>query len=121
MALQNVELLYCDMSDNVIRYFLTNSPFLKRIVVGCVINMTDGDMFRLCAECEFRHLEELWFSCARYLTATSVEILMGHCPNLRVVGQLSGWDMQQDELDCLRAVIAATNTDLTLLPVGNFA
>ncbi|KAJ8918077.1 hypothetical protein NQ315_011534 [Exocentrus adspersus] len=120
MSLQNVELLYCDTSDHVLRYILTNSPFLKRIVVGCVVNMTDGDIFRLCAECDFRNLEELWFSCARCLTATSVELLMGHCPNLRVIGQLNGWDMHQDELDYLRAVIAATNTDLTLLPVGNF-
>ncbi|XP_018574980.1 uncharacterized protein LOC108913828 [Anoplophora glabripennis] len=120
MALQNVELLYCDMSDHVVRYILTNAPFLKRMVVGCVINMTDGDIFRLCAECNFQNLEELWFSCARCLTATSVELLMGHCPNLRVIGQLNGWDMHQDELDYLRAIIAATNTDLTLLPVGNF-
>lgn len=120
MTLQNVELLYCDMSDHVVRYILTNAPFLKRIVVGCVINMTDGDIFRLCAECNFQNLEELWFSRARCLTATTVELLMGHCPNLRVVGQLNGWDIHQDELDYLRAVIAASNTDLTLLPVGNF-
>lgn len=120
MALQNVELLYCDMSDHVVRYILTNAPFLKRIVVGCVINMTDGDIFRLCAESTFQNLEELWFSCARCLTATTVELLMGHCPNLRVIGQLNGWDIHQEELDYLRAVIAATNTDLTLLPVGNF-
>lgn len=120
VALQNVELLYCDMTDLLVRYILTNAPFLRRIVVGCVVNMTDGDIFRLCAECDFENLEELWFSCARCLTATSVELLMGHCPNLRVVGQLNGWDMHQDELDYLNVVIAASNTDLTLLPVGNF-
>ncbi|KAJ8981330.1 hypothetical protein NQ317_015970 [Molorchus minor] len=118
MSLQNVELLYCDMTDHLLRYILTNAPFLKRIVVGCVVNMTDGDIFRLCAECDFGCLEELWFSCARSLTVTSVELLMGHCPKLNVVGQLSGWDVHQEELDYLRAVIAATNTDLTLLPVG---
>ncbi|CAH1995444.1 unnamed protein product [Acanthoscelides obtectus] len=121
MSLQNVEFLYCDMSDDVIRFVLMNSPFLKRMVVGCVILMTDGDIFRLCAECDFSNLEELWFSCAKWLTATSVELLMGHCPNLKVIGQLTGWDMHQEELDYLKMVIAATNTDLTLLPVGNFA
>lgn len=119
MCLENVELLYCDTSDFVLKLILSNSPFLKRIVVGCVINMTDGDVFRLCAECEFLSLEELWFSCARRLTATSVELLMGHCPNLKVIGQLSGWDIHQEELDYLRLVITATNTDLTLLPVGS--
>lgn len=45
---------------------------------------------------------------------------MGHCTNLKVIGQLSGWDIGLDELDYLRVVIALTNTDLTLLPAGNF-
>lgn len=121
MALENVEILYCDnITDSLVRFILSNSPFLKRIIIGCIIHMTDGDIFRLCAENAFQSLEELWFSCARSLTATSVELLMGHCPNLKVIGQLSGWDVQQDDVDYLRAVIAATNTDLTLLPVGHF-
>ncbi|VEN53765.1 unnamed protein product [Callosobruchus maculatus] len=121
MSLQNVEFLYCDMSDDVIRFVLMNAPFLRRMVVGCVILMTDGDIFRMCAESDFTNLEELWFSCAKCLTATSVELLMGHCPNLKVIGQLTGWDLHQEELDYLKVVIAATNTDLTLLPVGSFA
>ncbi|CAH0553572.1 unnamed protein product [Brassicogethes aeneus] len=53
MCLSNVEILYCEVSDFVIKLFLSNSPFLKRIVVGCVINMTDGDLFRLCAGMRF--------------------------------------------------------------------
>lgn len=118
MCLENVEILYCDISDESLKRILLNSPFLKRVIVGCVINMTDGDIFRLCAECDFLCLEELWFSCARGLTATSVELLMGHCPILKVIGQLNGWDIHQEELDYLRSVILYTNTDLTLLPLG---
>ncbi|CAH1183811.1 unnamed protein product, partial [Phaedon cochleariae] len=91
MSLERLELSYCDMSLGVLRFLMTNSPFLKKIIVGCNINMTDGDVFRLCAECDFNFLEEVWFSSARSLTSTSVELLMGHCPSLRVLGQLSGW------------------------------
>lgn len=120
MNLHTVEILYCDVSANVLRYLLMNTPFLRRIVVGDVIMMTDGDIFRLCADCEFQCLEELWFSSARCLTATSVELLMGHCRNLRVLGQLSGWDVTPNDMDYLRTVIMSSNLDLTLLPVGVF-
>lgn len=120
MNLENVEILYCEVSDTTLRLLLTNTPFLKRIVIGCVINMTDGDIFRLCAECDFVCLEELWFSCAKGLTSISVELLMGHCPNLRMIGQLNGWDVHQEEVDYLRSVLLYTNTDLTLLPLGVF-
>ncbi|GJQ69015.1 hypothetical protein Trydic_g6188 [Trypoxylus dichotomus] len=120
MNLRTVEILYCDVSGNVLRYLLMNTPFLKRIVVGDVIAMTDGDIFRLCADCEFQCLEELWFSSARCLTATSVELLMGHCPNLRVLGQLSGWDVSSSDMEYLRTIIISSNIDLTLLPVGVF-
>lgn len=112
--LLNVELLYCECNVEVIRALLVNSPFLKRFVVGCVINMTDGDIFRLCAECDFSNLEELWLSYAKGLTVISVELLMSHCQKLRLIGQLSGWDVQQEELDYLNAVIASKNIDLTL-------
>ncbi|XP_063912070.1 uncharacterized protein LOC135128925 isoform X2 [Zophobas morio] len=121
MNLENIEILYCDISDSSLRYILTNCPFLKRVIIGCIINMTDGDIFRLCAECEFLCLEELWFSCARGLTSISVELLMGHCPNLKVMGQLSGWDIHPEEIEYLRSVILYTNTDLTLLPLGTLS
>lgn len=116
MCLQTIELLYCDMSDNVVKCILMNAPFLKRFLVGSVINMTDGDIFRICAESDLSCLEELWFSYARCLTSTTVELLMGHCPNLRVIGQLDRWDINQEDLDLLRVVIALTNTDLSLFP-----
>lgn len=45
--LQKVQFLYCDINDTVIKMVLANSPFLKSITVGCNVEMTDGDMFRL--------------------------------------------------------------------------
>lgn len=47
MNLQKVQFLYCDINDTMIKTVLTNSPFLKSITVGCSVEMTDGDMFRL--------------------------------------------------------------------------
>lgn len=118
--LQSIEVLYCELNMKCLRFLLTNTKCLKRIIIGDVVHMTDGDIFRLCADCEFSYLEELWFSCAKGLTATSVELLMGHCPNLKVLGQLSGWDVTPNDMDYLRAAINCMNIDLTLLPVGGF-
>lgn len=118
MSLQSLDILYCNVTDCILKCLLTNSPLLKKVVVGDVIRLTDGDIFRLCAECDFVYLEELWFSCARCLTSTTVQLLMGHCPNLRSLGQLSGWDINTTDVDYLRDFILATNTDLTLLPLG---
>lgn len=119
MSLQNLEILYSNIGGLALAYLMINSPYLKRIVVGDVIHMTDGDVFRLCAECDFVNLEELWFSHAKYLTATSVELLMGHCPNLKILGQLGGWDIAPAEIDILKALITANNINLSLLSVSS--
>lgn len=47
MNLQKIQFLYCDINDTLIKTVLANSPFLKSITVGCSVEMTDGDMFRL--------------------------------------------------------------------------
>lgn len=119
MNLQSLELLHCNLNTHTLRCLMVNSPFLRRIVVGDVVQFTDGDVFRLCAECDFVNLEELWFSCARCLTATSVELLMGHCPSLKTIGQLSGWGVGPAEVEFFRAVILSNNINLTLFE-GNF-
>ncbi|KAL1512869.1 hypothetical protein ABEB36_002381 [Hypothenemus hampei] len=116
--LQKVQILYCDIDDTVVKSMLTNAPFLKSITVGCSIQMTDGDMFRLLGECTLENIEELLFSEARFLTAITVELLADNCPKLKVLGSLVGWDITPDEIDALRVLISITNTDLTLWPVA---
>ncbi|XP_031328444.1 uncharacterized protein LOC116159573 [Photinus pyralis] len=116
MCLQSIDILYCNVDDFIVRYILTNCPFLRRFIVGDILRVTDGDLFRLCAECELLYLEELWFSCAKYLTTTSVQLLMGHCPKLKSLGQLTGWDVSPDDIVYLRSVISSSNNDLVLLP-----
>ncbi|KAK9881106.1 hypothetical protein WA026_014452 [Henosepilachna vigintioctopunctata] len=118
LFLNKIELLYCDISDDCLKLILSNSPVLKRVIIGCVINFKDGDVFRLCAECDFQYLEELWLSCAKNLTIMSVELLVGHCPNLKSIGQMTGWDVNNEEIEVFRYVMQISNTDLTLLPLN---
>lgn len=118
--LQSVEILYCELNTYVLKYILRYTKFLKRIIVGDIIHLTDSDIFKLCETCDFNYLEELWFSCAKGLTTTSVELLMSHCKNLKVLGQLSGWNVTPNDMDYLRAAINCMNIDLTLLPLEGF-
>ncbi|XP_045465521.1 uncharacterized protein LOC123674629 [Harmonia axyridis] len=116
MNLVNIEVLYCELTDSCLKHILENSPLLKRVMIGCDVSFTDGDTFRLCADCDFMFLEELWLSGAKGLTAISVELLMSHCPRLRFLGQLSGWDISSEEVEFYRTIIQMSNIDLTLLP-----
>ncbi|XP_050303399.1 uncharacterized protein LOC126741110 isoform X2 [Anthonomus grandis grandis] len=116
MCLKKVHILYCDISDNVVKTLLSNAPFLRSITVGCPLEMTDGDMFRILAECTLENLEELLLNDARFLTVFSVELLADNCPNLRLLGSLTGWEVTQEQIDSLRVLLALSNVDLTLWP-----
>lgn len=118
--LQHLEVLYSELTPVCLRYILARSPELRKIVVGDEIGITDGDLYRLCADYCMLSLEEVWFSNARYLTVNAVELLMRHCPALRLLGRLSGWNLTSNDTDFMRAVIQSTNSDLTLLPVELF-
>lgn len=116
MCLTDIEISYCDITDSCLKLLLMNSPLLRRVMIGCQIHFSDGDLFRLCAECEFLFLEELWLSSARNLTAISVELLISHCPKLRFLGQLNGWNITSEEIDFFKSLIQISNMDITLLP-----
>lgn len=66
------------------------------------------------------HLEAIWFPNAPRLTRESVELLMECCPKLHSLGQLSGWRFTPDDMMLMRAIIASTNIDLVLSPLGIF-
>lgn len=114
IQLETVEIRYCDISINVLGFLLLNSPFLRRVVIIDNCHLTDGDIFRLCADSEFLNLEELCFAYASGLTVTSVELLMGHCPKLRYIGQLSQWNVKDTELVELSSIVQQSNVDLIL-------
>lgn len=118
--LEELEVLYSELTPPCLRYVLSKSPELKKIVINDEVGITDGDLYRLCADYCLLNLEEVWFSNARYLTVNAVELLMGHCPQLRLLGRLSGWNLTTNDTDFMRAVIQSTNSDLTLLPVELF-
>lgn len=76
--------------------------------------------FSLLLDNEFDALEDVWFTSAPQLTITSVELLMQKCPELRSLGQLSGWSMEQDDLAILRGIVKSSNSCLALSPSSIF-
>ncbi|GBP50613.1 hypothetical protein EVAR_28803_1 [Eumeta japonica] len=118
--LDHVEIIQGNLSSSCLKYLMTGSPKLKRLVIGDEIKLDDNDMARILHRYKFDNLEGLWFPNAPRLTRDTVELLMECCPKLQSLGQLSGWRFTPDDMMLMRAIIASTNTDLVLSPLGIF-
>lgn len=118
--LRQLEVLYSELTPSCLRYILSKSPELRKISIGDEVGITDGDLYRLCADFCLLNLENLWFNNARYLTVNAIELLMSHCASLTSLGRMTGWNVSSDDIFFMRAVIESTNLDLTLLPEDLF-
>lgn len=118
--LNHLEVTYSELTPSCLRYILSKSPNLKHISIGDEVGITDGDLYRLCADFCLLSLEKVWFNNARYLTINAIHLLMSHCPELRILGKMTGWNVTSDDISFMKAVIQSTNSDLTLLPEDLF-
>ncbi|CAH2093057.1 unnamed protein product [Euphydryas editha] len=118
--LEHIEIIQGNLSTSCLKYLMTGSPKLKKLIIGDEIKLDDQDMARMLRRYRFDNLESVWFPNAPRLTRDTVELLIETCPNLRSLGQLSGWRYTPDDMMLMRAIIASTNTDLILLPLGIF-
>lgn len=118
--LVHLEVTYSELTPSCLRYILSKSPNLKRISIGDEVGITDGDLYRLCADFCLLNLEKVWFNNARYLTINAIELLMSHCPELRILGKMTCWNVTSEDIFFMKAVIQSTNSDLTLLPEDLF-
>ncbi|XP_028031657.1 uncharacterized protein LOC114244137 [Bombyx mandarina] len=118
--LEHIEIIQGNLSSSCLKYLMTGSPKLKKLIIGDEIKLDDNDMARMLRRYKFENLEGIWFPNAPRLSLETVELLMESCPKLQSLGQLSGWRFTPDEMMLMRAVIASTNTDLVLSPLGIF-
>nr|XP_032519119.1 uncharacterized protein LOC116771384 [Danaus plexippus plexippus] len=118
--LEHIEIIQGNLSTSCLRYLMTGSPKLKKIIIGDEIKLILQNFFRMIRRYKFDNLEGIWFPNAPRLTRDTVELLMESCPKLQSLGQLSGWRFTPDDMMLMRAIIASTNTDLVLLPLGIF-
>lgn len=118
--LRQLEVLHTELTPSCLRYILSRSPELRKISIGDEVGITDGDLYRLCADFCLLNLEKLWFMNARYLTVNAIELLISHCPGLTTLGRITGWNVTTDDIYFMQAIIQSTNSDLTLLPEDLF-
>ncbi|XP_022122970.2 uncharacterized protein LOC110998574 [Pieris rapae] len=118
--LDHIEIIQGNLSGPCLKYLMTSSPKLKKLIIGDEIKLDDNDFARILRRYKFPNLEAIWFPNAPRLTRDTVEMLMENCPKLQSLGQLSGWNYTPDDMMLMRAIIASTNTDLILSPLGIF-
>ncbi|XP_045775012.1 uncharacterized protein LOC123873946 [Maniola jurtina] len=118
--LEHIEIIEGNLSPSCLRYLMTGSPKLKKLIIGDEVKLDDQDMARMLRRYRFDNLEAVWFPNAPRLTVETVELLMETCPKLQSLGELSGWRYTPDDMMLMRAIIASTNTDLILSPLGIF-
>ncbi|KAF9799555.1 hypothetical protein SFRURICE_018742 [Spodoptera frugiperda] len=118
--LQHIEIIHGNLSTSCLKYLMTGSPKLKKLIIGDEIKLDDNDMSRMLRRYKFEHLEGIWFPNAPRLTRDTVDLLIECCPKLTSLGQLSGWQFTPDDMMLMRAITASTNTDIVLSPLGIF-
>ncbi|KAJ8712422.1 hypothetical protein PYW07_005264 [Mythimna separata] len=118
--LEHIEIIHGNLSSSCLKYLMTGSPKLKKLIIGDEIKLDDNDMSRMLRRYKFDNLEGIWFPNAPRLTSATVDLLIECCPKLQSLGQLSGWQFTPDDMMLMRAIIASTNTDVVLSPLGIF-
>ncbi|CAH0694689.1 unnamed protein product [Spodoptera exigua] len=118
--LQHIEIIHGNLSTSCLKYLMTGSPKLKKLIIGDEVKLDDNDMSRMLRRYKFEHLEGIWFPNAPRLTRDTVDLLIECCPKLQSLGQLSGWQFTPDDMMLMRAITASTNTDIVLSPLGIF-
>lgn len=112
--LEAIEILNSTINLGFLKNFIvTHASVLRRLAVDA-INFTDEDVILLFeANVAFPRLEDVWFTSAPNLSIKAVESLM-KLPMLSSLGQLSGWNLDPDDIQLIRGVIRSKNSSLSL-------
>lgn len=118
--LQGLEILNSCVNNFALKAFIVaHAKTLHRIGVDQV-SFKDEDIRHIFLNHRFERLQDVWFTSAPHLTMESVEIFM-QLPELKSLGQLTGWAMDYEGLQFLRGIVRSRNTRLTLSPSSVFS
>ncbi|CRK96146.1 CLUMA_CG009576, isoform A [Clunio marinus] len=119
--LQSFEILNSPMSSTVLRNLICNChQTIRRLAVDRV-PFTDYEMASILLDYNFNKLEDIWFTFASHLTMATIELLMDRLPELSSIGQLTGWNISNDEIFLLTAILKSGNSCLKLSPSNIFS
>jgi len=112
---QYLETLVCvsESAPNVIEFLLINAPNLKMVQFGSSAWFNDAIVANVLARNALKKVEEIRILRSYELSMTAVRSMITCCPNLRVLGEMDGWEgIQERELAQLREEIKVNNWDL---------
>lgn len=100
-------------------------------------------VYSILLDYDFNKLEDIWFTSASHLTMATMELLMDRLPELLsigmdafilltttmiisicisiLLGQLTGWNISNDEIFLLKTILKSGNSCLTLSPANIYS
>eukprot|EP00088_Acartia_fossae_P007358 TRINITY_DN13457_c0_g2_i2.p1 TRINITY_DN13457_c0_g2~~TRINITY_DN13457_c0_g2_i2.p1 ORF type:complete len:505 (+),score=59.58 TRINITY_DN13457_c0_g2_i2:37-1515(+) len=112
---QELETLVCvsESAPNVIQFLLINALNLKMVQFGSSAWFNDEIVSNVLARNALKKVEEIRILRSYELSMGAVRAMIASCPNLRVLGEMDGWEgIQEVELAELRHEIKEKNWDL---------
>lgn len=117
--LQGLEILNSCVNNFALKAFIVaHAKTIQRLGIDSV-SFKDEDIKSIFLNHRFEQLQDVWFTSAPHLTIESVEVFM-QLPELKSLGQLTGWAMSYEDLQFLRGVVKSRNTRLSLSPTSVF-
>ncbi|XP_045598598.1 uncharacterized protein [Procambarus clarkii] len=94
---------------------LNNARSLTRLEIDCLCDMSDDRVDQLMRNKSLEKLREFDVSRAPKLTVTSARMLVKHCPKLRQLQDLGGWNISTDELNAFLKETELENYDIQIV------
>ncbi|XP_049774982.1 uncharacterized protein LOC126162482 isoform X1 [Schistocerca cancellata] len=120
---QYLEYIMCVVDCALVHLeFLLSSCFnIKYIQLGSSTGIGDDTMAKVLAVNPMQKLEELKILYSDNLSMHTVNLLMNHCDNLRVLSELESWQgISPAELQQFREHLKNSNTDLDVRPTLSY-
>jgi len=112
---QKLDSLICvsESAPNVIEFLLANSKNLKSVQFGSTAWFNDEIVAKVLKRNALKLVEEIRILRSYELTMSAVRSLIGHCPNLKILAEMDGWEgIGEQDLAVLRNQIRRENWDL---------
>ena len=104
-----------------LEFLLSNCFNIKFIQLGSSTGIGDTTMAKVLSKNPMKHLEELKILYSDNLSMKTVELLMTHCDNLRVLSELESWQgITEMELIQFRNDLKTNNIDLDVRPTLSY-
>lgn len=110
-----------DCAKTHLEFLLMHAINIRFVHLGSSTGITHSSITRILAANPMRKLEELRILYSSDMSLRTIELLMGSCPNLRILSELESWQgLSADELKAFRESVVCNNFDLDVRPTLSY-